>query len=97
MRCSYLSSGESNFSYQNLQLAKSVESLSVTPWNHGTALYHTTCNNLVGHTLMDHQYNGISAAIIGKLNYLGQQTESGIATVPSPLPTTEKRGTMCPG
>jgi hypothetical protein len=42
-----------------------------------------------------HHHDDISAAIIGKLNYLGRQAESDIVADPTLLLTTQKRGMMC--
>jgi hypothetical protein len=50
---------------------------------------------LIGFTLMHHQ-DGISAAIVGKLNYRGRQAEFGVATDTALLLTTHtNRGCGC--
>jgi hypothetical protein len=58
-----------------------------------TIQHHTIRITLIGHTLLNH-HDDISAAIVRKLNYLGQQAESGIAANTAVLPSTKERGVV---
>ena len=97
--CSYLSSTESNFIHQNLQLAKSVEWLSLTPKIYLVPRIrikvqnHTIRITLIGRTLMNH-HDAISAAVVRKLNYLGRQAKSDIAANTAMLSSTKERGAV---